>query len=411
MPAADHAELKPPVYVETNRTLEKLCQRLSTQQAIAVDTEANPLFAYREKLCLIQISTRRRDYIVDPLADLDLELLVPIFADPNVVKVFHDAEFDVLMLKRTMPMELCGLFDTKVVATSLGLDTVGLAPILAEFFGVTLDKKFQRSDWGRRPLSDGQLDYARYDTHFLLRLADDLRDRLLAKDPIHQLEVAAEFRRVEGLAPDHKCFNPDDFTKIKGWEKLDPARRRVLRELFVMRHERADALDRPAFKVLSNDLLYRLAEVRPEDEQALRKSKVLSAKLRERYGGEVLQAVQRGMRLSPLPDDKVQRSKKDVDELGEEQRQTFEDLRTWRKKAATSRGADASLVLPKASMFALSRLRSAPKNLEELQNTGVLEPWRLEYYGEGILAALQAASRGGVRPRRSGRGRGRRAGS
>jgi ribonuclease D len=380
--------LKPPVYVDTDAALSRLIASLRTQPMIAVDTEANPLFAYREKLCLIQVSTRTKDYIVDPLSGIDLSQFVPLFADPNVVKIFHDAEFDILMLKKTLPVEMLGIYDTKVVATSLGLSTVGLAPILKEFFGVTLDKKYQRSDWGRRPLTDGQLDYARYDTHFLIPLMADLREKMSAADEVNQLEVASEFRRVEQLVPDVKPFNPDDFVRIKGWDRLDPVNRRTLRELFVMRHELADEFDRPAFKVLPNDVLLSLARSQPTTLQSLKKSRVMSEKLRDRHGEAVMAAISRGQKLSPLPDDKIHRTKSDQDRLSDEQRDVYEALRNWRKNVAAKRGVDASLVLPRPTMFALSRLRSRPKTLESLLGCGVLEPWRVSHYGEGIVSAL-----------------------
>ena len=102
MPGDSKRGLKQPVYVDTDAALEKLVGSLRSQAWIAVDTESNPLFAYHEKLCLVQISTKTRDYLIDPLADIDLSLLVPIFADPMIIKIFHDAEFDVLMLKRNV---------------------------------------------------------------------------------------------------------------------------------------------------------------------------------------------------------------------------------------------------------------------------------------------------------------------
>jgi len=190
---------KPPVYVDTGAGLVRLAQRLLQQTAIAVDTESNPLFAYRERLCLIQMSTPQYDCIVDPLAIDDLDPLVPVFADPGILKVFHDAEFDVLMLKRTHAFEVSGIFDTKVAVTSLGYATIGLAPLLKTFYGVTLDKKLQRSDWGKRPLTEEQLDYASKDTYYLLRLAEKLRKELHQKGGLNSLEVAAECRRLERL--------------------------------------------------------------------------------------------------------------------------------------------------------------------------------------------------------------------
>lgn len=405
--------LKPPVYVDTDAALLKLVTSLRNQAWIAVDTESNPLFAYREKLCLIQISTKTRDYLIDPLADVDLGLLVPIFADPMIVKIFHDAEFDVLMLRRTLPLQILGIFDTKVAAMALGVESVGLAAILKDSFGVTLDKKYQRSDWGRRPLTDGQLDYARHDTHFLISLAGDLRERLYEADEITQLEVSAEFQRVEQLTPEAKVFNPDDFTRIKGWERLDPVGRRVLRELFQARHLLADRLDRPAFKILPSEMLLRLAQVQPTDMAILKRERLMTAKLRERHGEDVLDAIVRGRRLAPLVEGKIHRTKKPVERLNEEQRDIYESLRGWRKRAATRQNADASLILPRTMMLSLSQLRSRPGDFNELHNCGILEPWRIEYYGDGILSALtgsnstdrEAAQAGKSRKKRSARRR------
>ena len=379
---------EPPVYIDNDRALEKLVLHLQDQRAIAVDTESNPLFAYREKLCLIQISTAKRDYIVDPLSGLSLEPLVSVFADPNVVKILHDAEYDILMLKRTLPVEFVGLFDTKVAATSLAMESLGLAAILKEFFDVSLNKKMQRSDWGRRPLTEEQLDYARYDTRFLIPLANDFRTKLLDADPIHQLEVASEFRRVEQLAPEDKSFNPDDFILVKGSDRLNPVQARAMRELFVMRHQISDELDRPAFKVLPNAVLLDLARSRPETMQELVSEKILSPKLRDRRGADVLAALARARKRSPLPSETLHPTRKDQDLLTAEQSAVLDALRNWRKDAARERGVDASLILPRTTLFALCRLRHRPLDPASLRGCGVLEPWRVDYYGEGILRAL-----------------------
>ena len=391
----DGGNLKPPVYVDTNQGLQKLVRTLAQQPAIAVDTESNPLFAYRERLCLIQVSTKHRDYIIDPLAGIDLDLLVPVFADPGLLKIFHDAEFDVLMMKRAHAFEIAGIFDTKVAVTSLGYATVGLAPLLKELYGVILDKRFQRSDWGHRPISEGQLDYARLDTHFLISLADRLREELRNKDEIHGLEVATECRRLEGLIPETREFNPDEFSKIKSSDDLSGKQRRVLRELFVMRHQIADEQDRPAFKVFSNDVLMKLAHLQPTSEESLKKQKILSPRVREQRGAVVLATIRRAQKMSPVDRVALRRHQNEANRLTDEQRQTYETLRAWRKKVASQRNTDASLVLLRSTMVELSRLRSRPRDRAALRASGLLEPWRAKFYGEGILRALTQPTRGG----------------
>jgi ribonuclease D len=126
--------------------------------------------------------------------------------------------------------------------------------------------------------------------------------------------------------------------------------------------------------------------------EILKREKLMSTKLRERHGNEVLGAIARGAKLSPLTDEKIHRTRKDFDCLGDEQRAVYEALRNWRKRAAVKRTADASLVLPRSAMLELARLRARPRDVDGLRNCGILEPWRVDYYGEGILSAFHDAA-------------------
>lgn len=379
--------LKPPVYIDKDEALSRLCQRLQRHAAIAVDTESNPLFAYHERLCLVQISTATRDYLIDPLAGVDLALLGPVFADPGVVKVFHDAEFDVLMLRRVHPFEFSSLFDTRVAATALGLPHVGLAAMLKHFFDVDVDKRHQRSDWGRRPLSDDQLEYAVLDTHYLLAMAKELRDRLHEVGEPAVLELAAECRRLCALSPEPKVFDPDEFVRIKGADGLDNRSKQTLRELYTMRHEIADRRDVPAFKILSNEMLLALARARPNDREALDGVRAISPKLVRRYGGQILETVHRARRLGPLA--RLPRRRNETNGLSEGERGTYEELRAWRKRTAQARPTDSSLVLSRGCLLQLARIEGRPRTIEDLAATGLLEPWRVKLYGEEIVAILR----------------------
>jgi ribonuclease D len=171
-----------------------LCELLATQALVAVDTESDSLYSYFEKLCLVQFSTPDTDYIVDPLA-LSLDPLASIFADARIEKVFHAAEYDILCLKREYHFTFANIFDTMIAARILGWKHVGLGNILQERFGVTLNKKMQRADWGRRPLTAEQLAYAHADTHYLLALRSLQKAELLQRG--HWEEACEEFERLE----------------------------------------------------------------------------------------------------------------------------------------------------------------------------------------------------------------------
>lgn len=379
--------LPAPVYVDTGKALERLAERAARQRWIAVDTESNSLFAYRERLCLLQISLEDRDYLVDPLANLDLGRLAGVFADPAVVKVFHDAEYDVLTLKRAWPFEFSGLFDTKVAAGALGRTQLGLAALLREELGIELDKRLQRSNWGARPLSEAQLDYARRDTHYLIEIARRLRERLVAAGPPATLEFAAECRRLAALAPEVREFDPGGFARIKGADGLDPHGRRALRELFIMRHQLASERDVPAFKVLHNETLVALAAARPASEEALAEIRGMPAKLAQRYGARILETLRRAARMRPLQE--LPRARADAAAaLPPAARGAYERLRAWRKRVAVKRPTDPALVLPRPLMVELARLSPPPRSVEELAESGLLETWRVAWFGEDIVRAL-----------------------
>src|SRR5262245_42329260 len=205
-------DLPPPILVQDARSLGRLLDDLAKQEEIAVDTEADSFFSYREKVCLVQVSVPERDYLVDPLAGFDLAPLGEMLADPKRLKVFHDGEYDILLFKRCHGFRFRNLFDTRVSAAVLGSKTPGLASVLEARFGIRLDKSMQRSDWGQRPLDAKQIRYARLDTHFLLTLMKEQRAELALRD--RTCIVDSECRRLEALEPPDSSFDPDDWVRL-----------------------------------------------------------------------------------------------------------------------------------------------------------------------------------------------------
>ena len=174
----------------------------------------------------------------------------PFFADPSIQKVFHAAEYDFLSLKRDYGFTFANLFDTMIAARILGWSRYGLGTLLAEYFDVTMDKRFQRYNWGQRPLSQKALTYARFDTHYLLSLRDI---QLTELERRHRLREAMDaFERETHVQPSPKIFDPDDFWRIKGTKDLEPQQQAVLRELYVLRDKIARRIDRPPFKVVND---------------------------------------------------------------------------------------------------------------------------------------------------------------
>jgi ribonuclease D len=366
------------IVVETQAFLREMVRDLGGVPGIGVDTEADSFHSYREKICLVQISTRDTDYIVDPIALENLSSLASVLADPAVLKVFHAAENDVANLKRDFGLQTRNLFDTRTAARILGYKNVGLAGLLREHFGVETDKRLQRYAWNTRPLDEAALNYAALDSHFLLPLRDILYRALVEAG--HLEEAEEEFVRLEGVTAAQRGFDPEGFWRIKGATALDSRERAVLRELFAWRDRQAAASDRPPFRVAPDSALIAVARGRPGDLDALRALPGVPLSLVPRYSFGILAAVKRGESAEP-PQPPVRRRRDDA-EL-----QRYQTLRNWRRGVADARGVEPDVIISNAVLQVLAE--RIPRDRSELAALELIGPWRMRTYGDSLLEALR----------------------
>ncbi len=371
-----------PSLITTEEELDRLLSDLLACSAVAVDTESNSLYAYYEQVCLIQLSTRQADYVVDPMAGFDLSPLGQLFADPSVQKVFHAAEQDVGWLKRDFGFRFANLFDTMGAARILGWPRVGLADVLWETFGVRTDKRYQRYNWGKRPLSPEALAYARLDTHYLLPLRDL---QLEALERMGRTEEAMElFSGLTRVPAAGQPFGPDGFWRMKGVQELAPEELAVLWELYLWRDRVASERNLPPFRVVRDQVLLALARAQPRTLEEVGRVPGMSPYLVQRYGRALVEAVARGrVGMPPQPPSREARREDAVVER-------YQALRAWRQQEAARRGVDVDVILPNAALWALAERN--PATLEELTEVKELGPWKRQAYGEAVLMAL----RGGV---------------
>lgn len=372
--------LPSPRLVETGPALEQLAADLAQAPALAVDTESNSLFVYRERVCLIQFSTPAMDIIVDPLRMGDLRPLGALFANPAQQKIFHAAEYDLLGLRRDFGFEFANVFDTMVAARTLGWPQTGLASLLEAHFGVKMNKKHQRANWGRRPLTPELLDYARLDTRYLFALRDLVSRELQAAGRVE--EAREEFERLTRLRPPSNPPDPEAFWRVAGVRDLTPQQASILRELFAYRDAQAQRADVPPFKIMGDATLLELAARMPKDLPELKPVVGMTDGQIRRHGSAVLAAVRRGLAGPPAHPPKPVLETDAV-------RDRYERLRAWRKRKAQDRGVESDVILPREALWELAR--RVPRTPDELRRLEHLGPWRRTQYQDELLGLLNGS--------------------
>jgi len=372
--------LPPFKFVESPREWQACIDSIQVEPRLAIDLEANSLYAYREEVCLIQISIPGQDYIIDPMAGLDLETLGEIINDGRIGKVFHAAEYDLILLKRQFGWVLHNLFDTMWAVRILGYERCGLANILADFYGVKLNKRHQKANWSKRPISESMLAYARMDTHFLLPLRERLYSEL---ETAGCLEEAQEiFAEQSQIQLNDNGFDPDGFWTINGVNDLNPEQLKIVKALYIYRDQQAQRQDRPLFKVFADRTIMELALAAPKYVDQLPSIHGMSKGQIRRYGRRIVRIIREAPR-EPVPKKANNNSQRPPEPVA----RRYERLRNWRKTRAQARGVESDVILSRATLWDLARIN--PQSKDDLGSIDSLGPWRRDKYGEDILHVLR----------------------
>jgi len=367
-----------PELVDSPSALTAMVDAVMAQRRVAVDTEANSLYTYRERVCLIQISIPGVNYLVDPLALDNLDPLAPFFHSLDVEKVFHAADYDLMVLQRDFGFYTRGIYDTMWAARVLGWPKVGLADILVSFFDVHANKRFQRYDWGKRPVHPDALTYAWMDSYYLLPLREIQKAELEITGRWEEAQEVFNYLTSTVEVP------PEDstarhFWRFKGVHALSAHEQRKLFGLFMWREHTAEALDHPPVKVMSNASLMRLATAQPRTKEELADCGLTPGQIR-RFGADLLRAVNtRDLPTLPEPPD--------ASRLPEDVIERFNTLKSWRKEVAQVRGVDSDVILPNAALWRLAK--HPPEDVADLLKVPGIGPWRQKTYGPDILQLVK----------------------
>jgi ribonuclease D len=362
--------------------LNDLADDLGREAVIGVDLEADSMFHFQERVCLLQIAIPGRNVVVDTMALSDLSALRPVFRDSQIKKVFHGADYDVRSLYRDFDIRINNLFDTQLACRFLGFKETGLEAVLKNLFDVTLNKKFQRKDWSRRPLPKDMLDYAVSDVRYLAPLTERLEQELQEKGRLAW--VGEECRILSKVRPTVSDGEPL-FLNCKGAGRLDPRGLAVLEELLAFRRHIAREKDRPLFKVFSHETLMALANAQPAHAADLEKAAVLSPAQMERYGRDLLSAIKVAMQLPAAQLPRYPRRRPQTVSAAASER--IQRLRRFRETQGRRLKIDPALVCSKAAMMAIA-LRK-PATPEDLADVAELRQWQRKVFGKDIIAALK----------------------
>jgi len=369
--------------ISTPESFQKTLDSLIPAPRLAIDIEADSLYHYFEKVCLIQISTDADTYILDPLAIENIGDLALVMANDAAEKVFHAAGYDVYCLRRDYGFSFSNIFDTHCAGQLLGYEFLGLGALMEKLLGIHHSKRRQRDDWSRRPLESAQLEYAAMDTHHLLQLRDALEGELRKKG---RLEWAKEeFEATANTERPSKEFDSEGFRRIKGNRDLPPEDQLVLRALYIFRDQAARKLDVPPFKVINNSTLLDLTKNPPKSIREMFGRSGISRRVARKFSADIMDTIDEARGQDPSILEPLARN--NWKPFSRESKHRLEKLKLWRRKKARELELQVGVVFPANLLENLAD--DPPTDLEGFAAFPAMRQWRVREFGGEILRLLR----------------------
>lgn len=359
-----------------------LMAHLAGETSLALDTEASSFHRFHERIGLIQLSNRKDTWLIDPLAVTDVGELGTLLGSESGETVIHDADYDLRLLKHMYGFRVRHIFDTLIAAELINEPELGLASLMLKYFDIKLDKRFQKADWCKRPLTQDMLDYAAMDTRHLIALRDEMTARLKAKGrwdwALEEFDLLTElpFQAKEDELP--------GFLRIKGAKALRPKELAILKELHAWRDQVAAKLDRAAFMVLGNDVLLSLAKAPVNNLAELAAMKGVGASAISKYGEAILAALHRGLATPKDQWPRLERPKRHPRDPQLEDR--MKRLKAMRDKLAIDHELRPGIVA--ANHLLMDIALAKPATIGELLAIPPMRRYQAEVFGPELLGAI-----------------------
>ena len=373
----EHMSSIPIELLTTSGQVSDLARILFQERCIALDTESNSRHRYPERVCLVQVATHSKVYLIDTLAVDDMKPIGEVLAAETVVKVIQGADYDIRCLDREWGFRVRNLFDTSIAARFVGINHIGLSSLAEALLGVHVPKeaRIQKSDWSHRPLSHEALNYAATDVWYLLSIQKAIESRLrtLARSQWVSQECA-RLEQIRYVAPDPETA----FLSLKGSRGLDGQEKAILKRLFMLREAEARRRNRPPYYVLPHETLVYLASNPTAD---LAQLPSLRKQVDSRFGRLLGAALHRGLADPPIGNPIYD----SIAPATQVEKDRLQILKKWRANLGMQLSIDPPLVWPMAS---LERLGKAPQTLDAELHSPEVRQWQCEQFATSLRASL-----------------------
>ena len=369
--------------IDTVAGLEKAVRTLEKGKAVAVDMEADSMYHFKEKVCLIQMATKKSSILIDPLYVKDLSSLKPLFSDPDIKKIFHGADYDVRSLFRDFTIEINNLFDTELACRFLGNEGTGLEAVLKKYLDISLNKKYQKKDWSQRPLPQEMIDYAAGDVIYLFPLAEICEKELEKKGRLAWvLEECDSLSKVRPVLSDEEPL----FLKFKGAGRLKSKSLAVLEALLQFRKSIAEKKDKPLFKIIGNDSIMKITTAKPVTLRRLKGTKALSEKQIHMYGNDLIEVVAGALKI---PDNKLPvYPNKKAQRLPYEVPGRITALKSWRTSKVRTLKMDPGMICNNALITSIAIQN--PVDIRAIGRIKEMKNWQKKEFGQEIITLLRS---------------------
>jgi ribonuclease D len=363
--------------IDNKKSFELSLVKLLGSSTIAIDTESSGFYTYFSRVCLIQITCAGKNYIFDPLSNINISALGSVMKSPNILKIFHSASDDIKALKRDFNFEFHNVCDTMYSSKLLGMEHNSLEHLVDYYHKVKLSKTQQKSNWEIRPLKDIQLQYAALDTAYLESIWADMKVEM---ERLNLFEEAnSEFERMA-----NEPFVKKDEIQPLAWHKFpdiisySPEERRLIVEILTFREEKARKANKAPFRILSKETIDKIVKEKPDINE-----------LTSLFGKKDAESLSAILSSTGEPIYDVSHPRM-MTNLNEEEEILFSRLKKWREKVISHRHVDHSMLLSNKQLILI--LQQKPTSTEDLEKLNIMSKWKIENYGQGILNALKNES-------------------